>query len=87
MIGAIYGLTKGWPMRNPECSLENDSGIPSNTFTLIRNDTYHLALFDPADSKPTLLVDALLFRLGSTCITGLFTSTMIVWLDLNIRFL
>jgi Protein of unknown function (DUF3433) len=85
-LGAsIFALVRGWPFQG--FWLPNDLSLPSNIFVHVGNKTYTPPPIDPNDPKSTLLVYALIFRSAPTYIAGIFVTTIIESVDLNMRFM
>ncbi|EXJ68559.1 uncharacterized protein A1O5_08353 [Cladophialophora psammophila CBS 110553] len=51
------------------------------------NYTLHLPPIDPTDPESKLVVYALLFRSAPVYLAGVFTATIVEWVDLNMRFM
>jgi hypothetical protein len=82
---SIYALVIRLP--NDGFSLPNNLKLPSTIFYGWDSSNHTLPPIDPADPKSTVLLWALIFRSAPTYVAGLFTSTIIVWIDLNMRFM
>jgi hypothetical protein len=74
---SIYALVIRLP--NKGFSFPNNLQVPFSNHTL--------SSLDPADPNGTVLLWALMFRSAPTYAAGLFTSTIITWIDLNMRFM
>ncbi|OAP65115.1 hypothetical protein AYL99_01087 [Fonsecaea erecta] len=68
-----FHLTKHWSM--PELSVSAG------------NHTFDLPPIDPTDPESKLIVYALLFRSAPVYVAGVFTATIVEWVDLNMRFM
>jgi len=85
-LGAsIFAIVRGWPFHG--FSLSNDLSLPSNFSLHVDNEIYTPPPIDPNDPKSTLLVYALIFRSAPTYIAGIFVTTIIESVDLNMRFM
>ncbi|OAG38520.1 hypothetical protein AYO21_07342 [Fonsecaea monophora] len=82
---AIYGLINGIVFHG--FRLDKDWSIPSSMSVSAGNHTFHLPPIDPTDPESKLIVYALLFRSAPVYVTGVFTATIIEWVDLNMRFM
>jgi len=82
---SIYALVIRLP--NKGFSLPNNLKLPSTFYYGWGPSNHTLPPVDPADPKSTVLLWALIFRSAPTYVAGLFTSTIITWVDLNMRFM
>ncbi|KAH8665112.1 hypothetical protein BGZ60DRAFT_565279 [Tricladium varicosporioides] len=84
---SIYALVIRLPYNG--FSFPNDLKLPSHFYYGFGSSSHNHTLppIDPADPKSTVLLWALMFRSAPTYIAGLFTSTIITWIDLNMRFM
>jgi len=88
-IGALALSIYALVIRLPEkgFSLPNNLKLPSNIYFGWDSSNHTLPPIDPADPKSTVLLWALMFRSAPTYVAGIFTSTIITWIDLNMRFM
>lgn len=82
---SIYALVIRLPYNG--FSFPNNLKFPSNFHWGFGNSSHGLPPIDPADPKSTVLLWALMFRSAPTYVAGLFTSTIVTWIDLNMRFM
>jgi hypothetical protein len=82
---SIYALTIRLPYHG--FSLPNDHKFPSGFHYGFGSSDHTLPPIDPADPNSTVLLWALIFRSAPTYVAGLFTSTIVTWIDLNMRFM
>jgi Protein of unknown function (DUF3433) len=82
---SIYALAIRLPYNG--FSFPNNLKIPSNFHYGFGSSNHNLPPIDPADPKSTVLLWALMFRSAPTYVAGLFTSTVVTWIDLNMRFM
>ena len=88
-IGALALSIYALVIRLPEkgFSLPNNLKFPSTIYYGWGSSNHTLPPIDPADPKSTVLLWALMFRSAPTYVAGIFTSTIITWIDLNMRFM
>jgi hypothetical protein len=82
---SIYALSIRLP--NNGFSLQNNLKLPSGFHYGFGSSNHTLPPIDPADPNSTVLLWALIFRSAPTYVAGLFTSTIVTWIDLNMRFM
>jgi len=82
---SIYALVIRLPYNG--FSFPNNLKIPSNFYYGFGPSNHTLPPIDPADPNSTVLLWALMFRSAPTYVAGLFTSTIVTWIDLNMRFM
>lgn len=82
---SIYALVIRLPYNG--FSFPNNLKLPSNFHFGFGPSNHGLPPIDPADPKSTVLLWALMFRSAPTYAAGLFTSTIVTWIDLNMRFM
>ncbi|OCL11820.1 hypothetical protein AOQ84DRAFT_386557 [Glonium stellatum] len=82
---SIYALVIRLPYNG--FTLPNNLKLPSDFYWGVGNSTHELPPIDPTDPKSTVLLWALIFRSAPTYVAGLFTSTIVTWIDLNMRFM
>jgi hypothetical protein len=82
---SIYALTIRLPEKG--FSLSNNLKFPSTIYYGWDTSNHTLPPIDPADPESTVLLWALMFRSAPTYVAGIFTSTIITWIDLNMRFM
>jgi hypothetical protein len=82
---SIYALTIRLPSNG--FSLPNNLKLPSGFHYGFGFSNHTLPPIDPADPKSTVLLWALIFRSAPTYVAGIFTSTIVTWIDLNMRFM
>ncbi|KAF8847247.1 hypothetical protein BDZ45DRAFT_347841 [Acephala macrosclerotiorum] len=82
---SIYALSIRLPYNG--FSLPNNLKLPSGLHYGFGSSNYTLPPIDPADPNSTVLLWALIFRSAPTYVAGLFTSTIVTWIDLNMRFM
>lgn len=82
---SIYGLVNGIVFNGFQ--LDKDWSIPSNMSVSDGKHTIHLPPIDPTDPESKLVVYALVFRSAPVYVAGVFTATIVEWIDLNVRFM
>jgi hypothetical protein len=82
---SIYALSIRLPYNG--FSLPNDLKLPSSFYYGFGSTNHTLPPIDPADPNSTVLLWALIFRSAPTYVAGIFTSTIVTWIDLNMRFM
>jgi hypothetical protein len=82
---SIYALVFRLPYNG--FSLPNNFKFPSSISFVVGHNNHNLPPIDPADPNSTVLLWALLFRSVPTYVATLFTSTIVAWIDLNMRFM
>ena len=85
LVLSIYALAIRLPYNG--FSFSNNLKFPSGFHWGFGDRNHTLPPIDPADPKSTVLLWALIFRSAPTYIAGLFTSTIVTWIDLNMRFM
>ena len=84
---SIYALIAGRPFHDPAFEFPNTWALSTNLTISLGDHDATLPPIDPNDPHSTLLLYALAFRSAPTYVAGLFTSTVIHWVDLNMRFM
>jgi hypothetical protein len=82
---SIYALAIRLPYNG--FSFPNNLKLPSNFHYGFGSSNHNLPPIDPADPMSTVLLWALMFRSAPAYVAGLFTSTIVTWIDLNMRFM
>lgn len=82
---AIYGLARGTAFKG--FHLDQDWTMPGAFNISDGKHTFKLPPIDPTDPQSRLLVYALVFRSAPVYVAGLFTGTIVEWVDLNMRFM
>ncbi|KUJ19635.1 uncharacterized protein LY89DRAFT_716177 [Mollisia scopiformis] len=85
LVLSIYALAIRLPYNG--FSLANDLKLPTGFHYGFGSSNHTLPPIDPSDPNSTVLVWALMFRSVPTYVAGIFTSTIITWIDLNMRFM
>ncbi|OAL29700.1 hypothetical protein AYO22_02114 [Fonsecaea multimorphosa] len=85
LAAAIYGLIDGIVFHG--FHLPKDWSIPPDMSISAGSHTLRLPPIDPTDPQSKLIVYALLFRSVPVYVAGVFTATIIEWVDLNMRFM
>ncbi|EXJ62270.1 hypothetical protein A1O7_02703 [Cladophialophora yegresii CBS 114405] len=82
---AIFGLINGVVFQG--FPLPKDWSLPSNMSVSAGHHTIELPPIDPTDPESQLVAYALVFRSAPVYVAGLFTGTIVEWVDLNMRFM
>jgi hypothetical protein len=85
LVLSIYALVIHLPYNG--FSLPNNLKFPSEIVVSSGSKNYTLPPIDPTDPKSTVLLWALIFRSAPTYAASMFTSTIVTWIDLNMRFM
>jgi hypothetical protein len=82
---AIFGLVNGIVFQG--FPLQKDWSLPSNMSVTAGHHTIELPPIDPTDPESQLVAYALVFRSAPVYVAGMFTGTVVEWVDLNMRFM
>ena len=85
LVLAIYAMINGIVFRG--FHLKKDWSIPSNMSLSAGKHNITLPPIDPTDPESKLVVYALVFRSAPVYVAGLFTATIVEFVDLNMRFM
>jgi hypothetical protein len=85
LVVAIYGLVNGIVFRG--FHLHKDWSTPSSMNLTYGSHNWEIPPLDPTDAKSKLVVYALVFRSAPVYISGLFTGTVVEYIDINMRFM